>query len=207
MSINGSDRVAHYATASTSSEFLRTFVGSRVVNLIRYSWWPKEAVSAECGIDNQQVFSLTAGPVSIIFEDGRRLCVASDPASNSVCVWLEVSPSDAFSGTTREFDVRLLEDDPEMFPISAIDAEYAAPFWAGVVGARLAKLAIVKQKAEFLSARQASHPSERGLCFVMDNGARFIASHGLHDMSDDFSVIEHRSIHESLRPQLEEVAL
>ncbi|MFQ6311068.1 hypothetical protein [Lysobacter capsici] len=207
MMINDNDWAAYYEYISLSSDCLRTFVGNRIVNMIRYSWWPKGDVSAECDVEAQQAFSLTAGPLLIIFEDGRRLCVASDPSSNSVLVWLEANPGDVYSGVVPEFSGRLLEDDPELFPIPANDGKYAAPFWADICGARLAKLTIIKQRAEFLNAKEAARPSERGLCFILEDGTRFIASHGLHDESDDFSVIEERNVHSSFIPQLEEIDL
>lgn len=53
-----------------------------------------------------------------------------------------------------------------------------------------------------MTALEADRPSELGLKFVMENGMIFVASHGLYDGSDDFSVISYKQIPEKIRENL-----
>lgn len=162
-------------------DLLSTFIDARVIDLVRYSWWPADEVAAECNIENNQVFSLTAGPLGIVFENDRILGLASDPSINSVVVWDE-----SFRRTISLSSA--LDKDDELFSISAQDEVYAAPFWRQVVGSNLTKLTILKCRA--MSTKESDLPSELGLRFQLRNGLSFVVSHGLHNGSDDFSVLE-----------------
>lgn len=165
--------------------FLSALVGIRIVDLVRYSWWPVEDVASECNISDEQAFALTAGPLGIVFENGEILGLASDPSMNSVMVWNEGGRYISSPGAT-------LEQDGELFPISAQDQEYAAPFWKKVIGATVVQLEVLKPKV--MSIKKRELPSEVGLRFQLQNGLSFVASHGLHDGSDDFSVLEESQI-------------
>lgn len=169
------------APSSASFDLLNTLIGVKIIDLVRYSWWPSDEVAAECDIREDQAFSLTAGPLGIVFENGRILGLASDPAMNSVVVWDE--------GARRSISSNIaLDQDDELFPISAKDEVYSTPFWKQVIGSTVAQLTILKRST--MSAKESELPSELGLRFQMRNGLVFIASHGLHNGSDDFSVLE-----------------
>lgn len=177
------------------SDFLKGLLGKRLMGLIRYSWWPANEVASACDISANTVFSLAAGPLSIIFEGGEILGVSSDPALNSVLVWDEGrrcvdSPSLSF------------EQDGELFPILASDKRYANPFWQQMIGLTLSGISILKKSA--MSCKERELPSERGVRFQFENGKSFIASHGLHDGSDDFSVLE---ISQMMAFEIDEICL
>lgn len=168
-----------------AADYLKSFVGLRATRLVRYSWWPAEEAAVECNVDRSAVFSLTAGPLSVQFESGEIMGVASDPAINSVIVWDESARCHASLFST-------LDQDEELFPISAQDELYASAFWREIVGSVLIELTVLKKRV--MSAKEEGVPSELGLRFVFQNGKSFIASHGLHDGSDDFSVLEEKKI-------------
>lgn len=168
-----------------AADYLKSFVGLRVTRLVRYSWWPAEEAAVECNVDRSAVFSLTAGPLSVQFESGEIMGVASDPAINSVIVWDESARCHTSLFST-------LDQDEELFPISAQDELYASAFWREIVGSVLIELTVLKKRV--MSAKEEGVPSELGLRFVFQNGKSFIASHGLHDGSDDFSVLEEKKI-------------
>ncbi|MEO9382602.1 hypothetical protein [Chromobacterium phragmitis] len=166
---------------SASFDLLNTLMGVKIIDMVRYSWWPADEVAAECNIREEQAFALTAGPLGIVFENGRILGLASDPAMNSVVVWDEGARRSTSSNVT-------LDQDDELFPISAQDEVHSAPFWKQVIGGTLAQLTILKRN--IMSAKERELPSELGLRFQLQNGLIFVASHGLHNGSDDFSVLE-----------------
>ncbi|CBJ37742.1 protein of unknown function [Ralstonia solanacearum CMR15] len=174
---------------SKASDFLRLFTGKRVARLVRYSWWPAEEVGAQCGIRDDQAFSLTAGPLAVEFEDGAILGLTSDPSLNSVIVWDEGARRAGHGSPS-------LDTDDELFSI-AESGSFAGGGWRKFVGLSLDEFTILSRVA--VSSKEGERPSEVGLRFKFVGGASFVASHGLHDNSDDFSVLE--------ESQLPEIAL
>ena len=175
------DAISNPIYPSASLGLLSALVGVRIIDLVRYSWWPANDVAAECNLLDEQAFALTAGPLGIVFEDGRIVGLASDPAMNSVVVWDEGARRSTSSNVA-------LDQDEELFPISVQDEAHTTPFWRQVVGNTLVQLTILKRRT--MSAKESELPSELGLRFQLQNGLSFIASHGLHNGSDDFSVLE-----------------
>ena len=143
------------------------------------------------------LFSLTAGPAAIEFDSGLVLGMASDPAQDSVIVWVEKNEAGQEIASTP------LSSDKDLHPISARDPMFANHFWHQVVGAKVVSISILVRKTQ--SARLAELPNEVGLSFLLDSGEKVIATHGLHDDSDDFSIISDRFIMDVLRGDLEEL--
>ncbi|NRR31965.1 hypothetical protein HSX11_17465 [Oxalobacteraceae bacterium] len=186
-------------TALQCNEEIKSCIGKRVVKLIRYSWWPKEDIAIECGIAKEFAFSLTAGPLEVIFDDESSLGVASDPGLNSVIVWREREPGG------RACVKSPLDTDAELFSVSADDGDYSSQFFGGVLNHKLIGFSILKKK--LMSSLESELPSELGLCFIFEENLRFIASHGLHDGSDDFSVLMPNHLEDKQRGQLIEIPL
>lgn len=168
------------AIPSEATGLLKSYIGKKIVRLIRYSWWPDQEAAEQCAISDEQVFSLTAGPFAIQFDDGSILGVASDPGLNSVIVWNE-----AFR--RREDASSSLELDQELFAISA-SGRFAATFWKQLIGRRLTGIRILRRADN--APKESIRPSEVGLRFEVGDETSFVASHGLHDNSDDFSVLD-----------------
>lgn len=57
--------------------------------MIRFSWWESHEAMVQCGIAEEDVFSLTAGHVLMYFHSGLVIRAASDPERNSVLIWVE----------------------------------------------------------------------------------------------------------------------
>jgi hypothetical protein len=181
-------------TPSKANDFLRSFLGKRVSRLVRYSWWAAEEVGSQCGILDEQVFSLTAGPLVVCFEDGAILGLASDPTLNSIIVWNEAARRSADRSTS-------LDEDDELYAIPD-SGRFAGEGWRNFTGRDLRGFTILKRSA--MSLKEQERPSEVGLRFEFDGGARFVASHGLQDGSDDFSVLEGSQLPEI---ELEEIPI
>jgi len=124
--------------------------------------------------------------------------VASDPGINSVIVWLDRAVGKARTSQT-------LSEDPELFPINAKDEAYSEPLWCKFTDRTLTGFSILKSTD--MNSCQAGLPSEIGLCFLFGDKDRFIASHGLHNGTDSFSVVLDTQIDPIVRENLEELPL
>ena len=159
------------AIPSKSIELLVGLVGKRIIKLVRYSWWPKQDVSAECSVPEDMVFSLTAGPLAILLEDGSIVGLSSDPSLNSVVVWQDQSIEGGY------FNPSALNKDDELFPITNDDLEYTGKFWPELSGLSVIGLSVLRKRS--MIVLECNRPSEIGLRFTLENGVQFIASHVL----------------------------
>ncbi|MEH1801811.1 MAG: hypothetical protein V7L13_22125 [Nostoc sp.] len=180
--------------ASNRSQVLDSLKGLTILNLTRYSWEPPDRAVLEYGIEAKEVFSLTAGCLIMRFDSGLVIGYGSQPSKNSVTIWIEKNEA----GETIE---ELAEEDKKLYPVDARDAVYSNNFWARFVGQRISNITILKRS--YSSALYADTANEIGLLFEVENGSRFIASHGLHDDSDDFSVIQESQIDNEIRNQIQ----
>lgn len=167
--------------SSASFELLRYMMTKRIDKLIRYSWWPAEESVVKASIGSNEVFSLTAGPLAIVFENGYVVGVSSDPTLNSVILWAEEKDNKIL---TSEESMREIED---LFPVLNADPIYSQSSWADISQSIIVGYELLKYK--HMNAIQLDRPSERGLRVLLNTGKSFILSHGLHNYSDDFSVI------------------
>ncbi|PSJ59038.1 hypothetical protein C7J99_31960 [Brevibacillus brevis] len=134
----------------------------------------------QCEIAQDEVFSLTAGPLLLYFESGLVIGAASDPSRNSVILWVE-------KDDTGYIKDESIENDTDLYPIDAEDKIYSSPYWGQIVGQNIKEINIIKRDPQ--NALFEELPNEVGLEIVMENDMKFILSHGLHDDSDDFSVL------------------
>ncbi|UOF16082.1 hypothetical protein IEQ11_05345 [Lysobacter capsici] len=185
--------MSSYSIPTAARAMLSGFTGRKVVRMLRYSLWPLEEAAAEAEIDEVSLFSLCSGPMAIYFDNGSVLGLASDSEENSVVVRIERSAE----GVLDEY---ALEHDSDIFSIDSTDARFSTPFWSSLNGLKLTRFELIRSSA--LNAVEQLRPSELGLCFVFENDQRFIASHGLHDGTDDFSVLELHQISVETREAL-----
>lgn len=143
--------------------------------MTRFSWWEGSDALEQCEIEEEDVFSLTAGPVLMYFQSGLVIGAASDPSQNSVITWVE---KDDIGYTTNE----PLENDPELYAISALDKQYSNSYWSRIVGQKIRMVNIIKRDPQ--NALLAELPNVVGVEIVMDNGEKFILSHGLHNSNN-----------------------
>lgn len=133
----------------------------------------------QCEIAEEEVFSLTAGPVLMYFQSGLVIGATSDTG------YITDEP---------------IENDTELYSISALDKQYSNSYWGQIVGHSIKTVSIIKRDPQ--NALLAELPNEVGVEMVMDNGKKFILSHGLHNNADDFSVITESYIDRSLLENL-----
>lgn len=180
---------------SAAAEMLRSLIGKRLVGLARYSWWPGFEVGQQCGVVPSAAFSMTGGPLAMTFENGQAIGLASEPSLASVIVWLDRGVGG------RAIREPTLDQDSELFPIDARDAEFSQPHWATLINTRLGGISVLKRRP--FNALHVDLPCEVGLCLQFDGGQELLAVHGLHDDSDDFAVVIREQIVPALIPELE----
>jgi hypothetical protein len=184
---------------SNSKELLAKLLGAVVTELVRYSWWPAAESAKECNIPNESVFSLTAGPLLITLQSGLVLSVGSMPHLISVILTVERDESGRFLNDEPA------EDDDELHPINAADPVYSSEEFRRLVGKRVTSIHVLRREPK--DARWTSRPREVGVVLGFDSGGELILSHGLHDGSDDFSVITRNQIDPDLVGKLCEIPL
>lgn len=173
---------------SRRSELLEAVCNYKIVKMIRFSWCPADEALEEYEIDKSDVFSLTAGPLLMYLNSGLVIGVSSNPSLNSVVLWVEKNEN----GETVDKPTEL---DDELFPVEADND------WVQFAGKKIALYKILRKKVN--SAKLAELPNEICLLIEMNDGNQFILSHGLHDNSDDFSVITKKHIDPGLMDQID----
>jgi hypothetical protein len=174
---------------SRRQDLLISLRSAPIARMTRYSWSPKETVGREDNLRSELVFSRTAGPLLITLESGLVIAASSQPSLISVTLWLDQPPR--------------ISSDPELHPIEANDPQFSEPGFAQMLGKRAGAVAILTRDAE--NAKWESRPREVGVLLRFEGAPDLILSHGLHDNSDDFSVLMHKDVSPSLWPRLHEV--
>lgn len=193
---------------SESKALLLNIIGEPIRQLIRYSWFPLEEIAAKYGVllaprdvifgtpvAPEDAFSLTAGPLALEIGSGEIIAFGSQPSSNSLYVWHEATAK-------RFISKEPLSTDSELYPLYGSDPLFRGP-WRQMEGAVITAISLIKRAPQ--SVLFEDLPNEVGLRFHLDNGLDFIASHGLHDDPDDFSVITQSQILPEVLPDLTEI--
>jgi hypothetical protein len=172
---------------------LAALVGQRLVRMVRYSRRPADEAARVYHVPEPELFAKTAGPVALIFESGAVVGAASQPSENSVLVWLERDKN----GTSRS---EPLDQDTELYPVSADDPRYSDARWAAACGAVVRAIRVFERVGQDLT--RTDLPNETAVQFELDNGDSFFLGHGLHDDSDDFAVVHEEEIEPEIKPTL-----
>ncbi|HEX3764722.1 MAG TPA: hypothetical protein VHW23_38770 [Kofleriaceae bacterium] len=176
---------------SRHRDLLGSMLGASITRMTRYSWSPKDVVAVESNLPSKLVFSRTAGPLLITLDSGRAIAASSQPSLISVTLWLDKPPS--------------ISADPELHPVECNDQDYSEPDFAQMLGKHVTAVAILTREPK--NAKWESRPREVGVSIAFDGAPDLILSHGLHDDSDDFSVLTRKDMSALLWPQLREIAL
>jgi hypothetical protein len=190
---------------SRRAELLGRMVGRRLVRLVRHSWWPaEEALERLREVDAtrgpETVFSLTAGPLSVELDSGLILGFGSRPSEASVTVWVERDEAGREGPASRS-----ILRDAELHAIDGFDHDVAEPEVVRCLGHRVERVTLLRRRP--YNVLLAQLPRDAGLVIACDDGGPLMPSHGLHDGSDDFSVLVPRLVAPALLPELEEVKL
>jgi hypothetical protein len=172
---------------SRRGDLLDMLRSAPIARLTRYSWSPKEVVAAE-KLRPELVFSHTAGPLLITLASGLSIGAASQPSLMSVVLWHDRPPG--------------LGSDPELYPIEADDPRFSESDFGQMLGQRPRTVSILERDPH--NAKAQGLPREAGVLLTFDNAPNLVLSHGLHDDSDDFSVLLPKYVQASLWPQLHE---
>jgi hypothetical protein len=172
-------------------EVLRSLVGKVIVRAVRYSWLPPSEAVESYSLSPSDVFSLTAGALALTFDSGLTIGIGSDPRRWSVVLWVERTES---GDTTK---AQPLSSDRDLHPVSATDQKFSNEFWRDLVGSTIGNISIITNVDGW--PLRAGRPNEVGVYFGLTSGRDFVASHGLHDESDTFSVISNDKIAPQLR--------
>jgi len=185
----------YYADSIPSEKFylLDKLIGKKVTKMTRYSWWEKEQSAKECGISNENVFSLTVGPLGIEFDRNITIGVSSDIKRSSVILWVE-----KFENYKAD---DLMEEDSELFAVQANDKVFSNAFFASILESTLVKYKIIK--VETTNPLNWDHPREVGLVLSFSNNHQMILSHQLtKEVSDDFTILEWENIDKDIYESL-----
>ncbi|GKU76500.1 hypothetical protein L3i20_v208970 [Paenibacillus sp. L3-i20] len=155
--------------------------------MVRNSEWTGKEAVERYNLNPEAVFSFTTGPVFLYCSGGLVVAVGSNPSINSV--------------TIRP--VGRIEHEEEREGIDSLDNTYSDFEWTKVMHKKIQRVSIMKGVIH--NVKYESLPNEVGICFTMDNGVQFILSHGLHDHSDDFSVIFMEQVMPDLVESVEEI--
>ena len=173
-------------SSSDLASKLVEFEGRRVTRLTRHSWWSVDKATSECSIRAPQVFSLTCGPLELEFDGCKSLMIASDPSVNGIVVWDKLVPD--------------VTEDEVGYLLPAEDKHGSESRWAILRNRPIRFIEILKPLRQ--TPKQATRPSEVGVIFWFHYGRHIVASHGLHDGSDDFSVLQMRDLAPGIREHL-----
>lgn len=147
---------------------------------------------------DSMIFSMTSGPVCIWLDSGIVIGVGSQPSLYSVTLWVERDQNGILSDDP-------CENDDDLFPIEASDERYSMDTIRQLIGQKIEKVSILKREAD--DPRLMGRPMEVGVVIYFENGTDLVLSHGLHNNSDDFSVINKNQIIPSIIPLLHEITV
>lgn len=166
---------------------LCAMLGCRITKMVRRSYWAPLEVLKLFHFKPSDLFSLTAGCLEISLDTGLICYVDSEPGLISVVV-----------GSSRN-------DCDDGWPIEAGDDQFCRAEFRDVIGEPITRLSILRRDSE--NPRWESRPREVGVVIALENGPQVLLSHGLHNDSDDFSVLIPSQVELSLRPRLTEFEL
>jgi len=156
--------------------------------MTRHSWLPVPTAGDAQELAPELAFSRTAGPLLITLDSGAVIGAASQPSLISVTLWLDRLQRGSDTG---------------LHMIEADDQHFSQARFARMLGKRVASIAILVRSPENVKWRD--RPRQAGVILGLDGAADLVLSHGLHDDSDDFSVVTRDDVKPSLWPRLQEV--
>ena len=171
---------------SAETDYLSGLVGLKITSMTRRTIGPIQELVDDYDIDPQDLFSLADGTLVVQLNNGQTTAFDVEPRQNSVVVW-EV-------GTNETAD-----HDSEFDDGCSVHAS-AFSLWSRHLNQKIAFFEVLERSPK--AARFEDQPREAGLVIGLDDGSEFLVTCGLHDDSNDISVIHRPEIHVDLTPHL-----
>lgn len=188
-------------TPSERITILRDIKGRKILRLVRCSTLSTEKAKRVYSISEADFFRFTSGPLVIIFEPYLAIGFASLPSKVSITLWIE---KEIQKDSSNNYELLLFKD-PDIYLIDSCDENLGDASVCTLVDHRIKDIKILKHHPQ--NTRLASRPCEVGLIFVLEDNRELILSHGLHDYSDDFAVINREDIQESFLREISEITV
>lgn len=182
-------------------ELLRSLRGRVIVKMERFAYFAptSEQHTKLWQTPPAQYFSWCGGPMLITLDTGLEVRVGSDPELMSVVILVETSEAGILA-------VRYpLRDNADVYCVDILDSVYSNETMRAFVGKRIRTFRLLQLATKYAAYEE--RPREAGLVVVFEDGSELLLSHGLHDTSDDFSVITPEMIHPELCSKLTEIPL
>lgn len=180
MSINMAENT-HLASRIPSSQksLLQGFIGLKIKSMTRFLYDVPESIPVIYGIPAELVFSHFSALLLLILSDDRRFGLQVDTELASVVI-------KPFSGEEAS-DESAFFNDAHYTAVDSGDAAYSEDKFAAALHSEITGVHIYTRSPK--NAKLKTRPREAGLGLELANGTECIFSCGLHDGSDDFSVI------------------
>lgn len=189
------------ALPSRQIELLRSLRRSVVVRMERFALFqPTSPENTEIwGIPPDQYFSRCGGLMLFTIQTGMEVRACSNPWLMSV----QISVEKTEDGVVVSEDP--LRGDADYYHIDALDPIYSNDAMRSFVGKRIETFRVFRLVSEY--AAYEDRPCEAALAVIFVDGSELVLSQGLHNNSDDFSVITHDMIDPRMRSRLIELPL
>jgi hypothetical protein len=157
-------------------DLLDVVTGRKIINLCRFTWLTCEEMLNSCrerGIEQNQLFSLTPGPLLMELDSGLVLGFSNgEPRLNSIIIWVE---RNEVGETTED----LLSLDDELFLIEANNEEYSKDFWSDFIGEEISSVQIYKELPK--NVLYEDLPNEVGLIIRFTSNKELLLSYETSD--------------------------
>lgn len=160
---------------------LRQLVGAKIQRFTRYLYDKPAAVPVLYGIPPHRVFSYFSAPVVLQVADGLAMGVDVDTREASLVVWVLRTQDGRINPTAS------LLPDPTLFPIECTDPDYSTTQIAALIGGVIDSVAVLECEPKNLT--HALRARQVGIVLGLRDGRSCILSCGLHNGSDDFSIL------------------
>lgn len=186
---------------SRQTELLRRLRGRVIGKMERFAYFSPtcEEHTKLWQTPPEQYFSRCGGPMLLTLDGGMEVSIGSDPELMSVLIGIDTAETGVVVVRSH------FRDDTELHYVNVLDPIYSNDTMRAFVGKRIQTFRLLRIAADYASYED--RPREAGLVVVFQDGAELLLSHGLHDCTDDFSVITPDMIHPKLVSKLTEIPL
>jgi hypothetical protein len=177
------------------------FINKSIINITRLSWHSLEECRKEYGSDYDKLFSRVSGEIWVEIENNSILACRTEPSQRAVYVWLEKDEFNNSRLRPKSLDemnrINLYDKfymEKSIFPFNAKDEAFTNTYWHTFIGSIIDSIHIIYDDNIELE--------QKGLLLVCSNGSELFMTHGLHDNSDDTSLIRLNDVDKRFKGRL-----